>query len=106
MAATLRVRPHKRPDREPCTVVMHLPSHPLAGAQGKVGAHRVALFEKLGPADQPCHWCGLVLPWLGGAAKAINADHLDGDRLNNDPRNLVPACLQCNTKRGRRHVEV
>ncbi len=147
MATTLRIRPHKRPDREPCSLtgctkglyalglcvmhytrlrtrgevgpaeamkapdgaghvgkigylVLHLPSHPLAGAQGKVGAHRVALFEKLGPADQPCHWCGRELPWLGGAAKAINVDHLDFDKLNNDPGNLVASCLDCNTKRG------
>lgn len=25
------------------------------------------------------------------------ADHLDDDRLNNDPANLVPSCIPCNT---------
>jgi hypothetical protein len=28
-------------------------------------------------------------------------DHLDGNRLNNDPANLVPACTPCNVMRGR-----
>ena len=84
--------------------LLFLPAHPLASAHGQVGAHRVTLFEKLGPAEHPCHWCGSVLPWLGGSGAAINVDHLDGDRLNNHPDNLVPSCLACNTKRGR-HAE-
>jgi len=42
------------------------------------------------------------LPWRGGASRAINVDHLDGDRLNNAPTNLVVSCLDCNTKRGAR----
>lgn len=31
---------------------------------------------------------------------SVNVDHLDGDRLNNDPDNLVPSCGWCNTNRG------
>lgn len=82
-------------------LTVHIPGHPLATAQGKVYAHRAALFDKLGPDPQPCHWgCGRVLPWRGGASVAVNVDHLDANRLNNDPANLVASCLDCNTKRG------
>lgn len=74
--------------------------HPVATSQGKAYEHRVVLYEKLGQGPHPCHWCGKRMPWKGGAAVAINVDHLDGDRLNNSPDNLVASCLDCNTKRG------
>jgi hypothetical protein len=64
-----------------------------------VREHRVALFEKLGPGDHPCHWCGMQLAWFGRQSERICTDHLDFNRLNNDPSNLVPACLDCNAKR-------
>lgn len=76
-----------------------IPGHPLATAQNKVAVHRVVLYERIGPGRHPCHWCGKSLPWMGGADVAINVDHLDHNRLNNDPDNLVPSCLDCNTKR-------
>lgn len=81
---------------------IHAPGHPVATAQGKAYEHRVVLYDSLGEGPHPCHWCQRPMPWLGGAADAINVDHLDGDRLNNLPDNLVPACLDCNTKRGTR----
>lgn len=80
-------------------LILCRPGHPLAGAQGKVRANRVVLFDQLGPGEHPCHWCGVELPWQGEPSRRINADHLDGDTLNNDPANLVPACLACNTGR-------
>lgn len=80
--------------------VLNIPSHPLARAQGKVAEHRVVLFAKIGAADHSCHWCGKLLAWTGVRQSVkIMADHVDHDRLNNDPTNLVPACLDCNTKR-------
>lgn len=79
--------------------VIKAPGHPLAGAQDKALEHRVALYEVIGPGEHPCHWCGKELPWLGGAGVCINVDHLDHNRLNNHPSNLVAACLDCNTKR-------
>lgn len=79
--------------------VLNLPSHPLARAQGKVPEHRVVLYAKVGPGPHPCHWCGTTLEWNATAGTRINADHLDWDKLNNDPSNLVPACLNCNTRR-------
>lgn len=75
------------------------PAHPLATAQGKVATHRAVLFDTIGPGPHPCHWCNVSLTWHGSARGRINADHLDHDRLNNDPSNLVPSCLDCNTKR-------
>ena len=77
--------------------------HPLAGAQGKLLVNRLVLFEKIGPGGHPCHWCGRPLVWRKGRVKAdsILADHLDEDRTNNEPDNLVAACNACNTTRGR-----
>lgn len=64
--------------------------------------HKLVLFEKLGGGDHPCHWCGRLLRWVKGTAgDALVADHLDGDRRNNEPANLVPACNGCNTIRAR-----
>lgn len=80
--------------------VGHDAAHPLATAQGKLLAHRSALYEVLGGGLHPCHWCGKRLTWRGAAESRICVDHLNDDRLDNDPANLVAACLDCNTKRG------
>ena len=79
--------------------VLHSEGHPLAVAQGKVLEHRVVLFNALGAGQHSCHWCGVPLTWRGPAKSRINVDHLDWDKLNNDAANLVPSCLDCNTKR-------
>lgn len=84
-------------------LVVNRPSHPLATSQGKLLAHRGVLYDAIGEGPHPCHWCGKLLPWQGySAAHCINVDHLDFDRLNNKRENLVPSCLDCNTKRGRK----
>lgn len=80
--------------------VIKAPGHPLATAQGKLLEHRAVLYAAIGDGLHPCHWCGKKLPWRGGAARAINVDHLDDNRLNNALTNLVVSCLDCNTKRG------
>ena len=82
-------------------LVVHAPGHPLAEgrAQGKIEAHRVILYESLGEGPHPCHWCDRMLPWRGAPGERICVDHLDFDKLNNSPSNLVPSCLDCNTKR-------
>lgn len=71
------------------------PDHPLAGATGFVLEHRVVLFDAIGNGPHPCHWCGKTLTW----SPELTVDHLDWDRSNNDPANLVPACAACNGAR-------
>jgi len=74
--------------------------HLLATSQDKLLAHRGVLYDAIGPGPHPCHWCARSLPWQGKtAADCINVDHLDFNRLNNARQNLVPSCLDCNTKR-------
>jgi hypothetical protein len=73
----------------------------MAWKNGEVLEHRRVLYDAIGPGPHECHWsgisgCGKVLEW--GGTGGIQADHLDGDKLNNDPTNLVPSCLGCNRK--------
>jgi len=72
----------------------YLPSHPLAGKNGKVAVSRLVLYDKLCGVAEPCHWCGCSLIW-----KTLCADHLDSDGMNNAPENLVPSCRGCNANR-------
>jgi len=83
-----------------------LPGHPLAGPDGRIAVHRLALFMKIGPGTHPCYWCQSQVTWVlrtrteGGRESDLMADHLDGNCRNNDPANLVPACSFCNVLRG------
>lgn len=75
---------------------------PKRGRRVVVYKHKLILFEKIGPGQHPCHWCGASLRWGHGTAEGIIVgDHLDGDPTNNHPDNLVPACNGCNTIRAR-----
>lgn len=77
-----------------------MPFHPLAMKNGKVTVHRMALYEKIGAGNHPCHHCGKVLDWHSEyRATKLTVDHLDWNRKNNDPANLVPSCFGCNFKR-------
>jgi hypothetical protein len=69
--------------------------HPLA-LDGEVSEHRQLLYDLVGPGPHPCHWCGRLLEWPD-----IKCDHLDGDLLNNDPKNLVVSSNNCNLRRGK-----
>lgn len=72
--------------------------HPLASKNGDVGEHRMVLYDKIGPGPHPCYWgCGKLLEW--GGLEGIIADHVDHDKSNNDPANLVPSCNPCNWRR-------
>lgn len=86
---------HVRPDGY---IVTRNRSHPLAAARGYVYVHRAALYDRIGPGRHSCHWCGVSVEW-GDADSPLTADHLDWDRRNNTPENLVPSCLACNSKR-------
>lgn len=81
----------------------HAYGHPLADSQGRVLVHRVTLYDKIGPGEHPCHWCGSFVRWddrpVEHPDSSLCVDHLDADRANNDPANLVPSCLACNSRR-------
>lgn len=78
------------------------PEHPLAMANGKVYAHRAALYDKIGAGSHSCHWCGASVQWdaTRGDADCLNVDHLNGVGDDNRAENLVPSCPACNTTRG------
>lgn len=85
--------------------------HPLAPASGRVAVSRLVLYDKIGSGPHKCHWCGSSLEWRIGtsshAPDALFVDHLDWDRLNDDPANLVASCGDCNARRaapGRRNA--
>ncbi len=72
-----------------------LRGHPLADARGRVYAHRVALYDSIPVDPIPCFWCGAPLTW----GVDLFVDHLNHDRHDNAPTNLVPACNGCNAGR-------
>lgn len=78
------------------------PGHPLAQADGKVYAHRAALYEKIGPGSHKCAHCGRSVTWDGAGISRLVVDHKDDDRWNNDHENLQPSCRMCNSKRAER----
>ncbi len=77
--------------------------HPLAPPSGAVAISRVTLYDRIGPGEHPCHWCGDLVEWMVGRGvrnpRALLVDHLDHDATNDDPANLVPSCNPCNSHR-------
>ena len=74
--------------------------HPIAPKSGHVFAHRIVLFDAIGPGSHDCHWCGKSVSWhVEQRRGGLEVDHLDGDKTNNALSNLVPACTSCNSKR-------
>lgn len=78
--------------------------HPLASFYGELLEHRKVLYEKIGPGSHPCHWCGKMREWANGG-QGIHVDHLDDDKLNNNPDNLVPSCKRCNGYRSKEVIK-
>lgn len=87
-------------------IVVRVKDHPLtAGRATTIYLHRKILFDTVGPADQPCHWCRIRLAWFpppGTRNPQLNVVQLDGDYTVTDVTRLVPACMAC-TIRERRH---
>ncbi len=79
--------------------------HPLAQANGTVRVNRAVLYKKIGPGKHRCHWCPKVITWCNKFATMIVADHLDENKWNNSPENLVAACQDCNFNRPKRDAE-
>jgi hypothetical protein len=53
------------------------------------------LYARTGPNRQACDGCGRTVEW----GTTLEVDHLDRDRANNTPANLVPVCRACNNRR-------
>lgn len=91
-------------------VWVHIParSHPLSeglriyeGNRVRIMEHRLVLFDSIGPGSHPCNWCDQIVDW-GMPPKTLGSlvvDHLNWDRADNNPDNLVPSCERCNTLR-------
>lgn len=79
--------------------------HPIAPPSGVVAVARLVLYDKIGPGEHQCHWCGAAVRWIAGGGPAtpnsLLADHLNWDRLDDSPENLVPSCNSCNAHRTR-----
>lgn len=78
--------------------------HPLA-RNGRIYKHRKVLYDTIGEGPHPCHWCQIPLMWSAPgdswrSSKCIQVDHVNSDKSNNTPDNLVPSCRKCNTNRG------
>jgi hypothetical protein len=67
---------------------------------GREYEHRIVLRAVIGGDPHPCHWCNRMLAW----GVDLHVDHVDHDKLNNDPRNLVPSCQPCNNSRSRKRL--
>lgn len=87
--------------------MLYLPGHPLAGKAKYLPEHRVLLWNRIGPGPHPCHYCGTLIDWLPGEYTkkgALGVDHIDRNRANNNPSNLVPSCQACNNRNTSRTV--
>jgi hypothetical protein len=69
--------------------------HPLAMKDGRVHEHRAVAYKAHEGQCPSCFWCAARLTWPDAVI-----DHLDEDKKNNEPANLVVACNPCNRARG------
>lgn len=76
-------------------IKLFIPGHPLADNQGTVFEHRKVLYDKLGDGIHQCQWCGAEISW-----DDIVVDHLNENKQDNSPDNLVASCNNCNRARG------
>lgn len=76
-------------------VILRRPNHPLADSDGRVAEHRVVAFDAYAGICPNCFWCDTNLSWDDAVV-----DHLDENKQNNVPRNLVVSCNRCNRSRG------
>lgn len=73
--------------------------HELGYGNGLVAEHRKVLFNMVGIGPHLCFHCGRHIGWRQERPDGLQCDHLDWDRLNNDPGNLVASCGPCNLAR-------
>lgn len=74
---------------------VYAPNHPLkVGKRNYIAEHRTVLYAKIGTALKSCEICGKSITW-----ETCHVDHIDENKRNNDPSNLRPTCITCNTHR-------
>lgn len=77
-------------------VIIRCPDHPLCKRSGRnlEYEHRVIFHDTHGEGPFSCHWCSNSLTWT-----TLDIDHVDENKTNNDPSNLVASCPPCNRRR-------
>lgn len=88
-------RTYKRTMRPDGYVVVRTPGHPLARADGALSEHRRVAYDVRAGVCEPCYWCRTPLSWDDAVI-----DHLNENRSDNRPENLVVSCNDCNRARG------
>lgn len=69
--------------------------HPMSDGNGHAYEHRKVMFDQHGGECPGCGWCGVPLQWSSAVV-----DHLNEDKSDNTPSNLVVSCNDCNRARG------
>jgi hypothetical protein len=100
--AALRPRPSNKPTPLTRYLKVAWPGHPLAHRNGAVYLHRAILFDTIGDGVHSCYWCGKSMAWNTEGMEPLHADHVNNDRRDNRPENLVPSCFVCNIQRSTR----
>lgn len=75
--------------------------HPACNASGLTNIHRLILWDKVDGKSVPCAECGEMLRWdvVSTDLNFVVGDHVDENKLNNDPSNIEPVHAACNVKR-------
>lgn len=74
----------------------HSKNHPMCGGKsGMLYEHRMVAYDVRNGICECCFWCGKELTW-----KSCVIDHLNEDKHDNRPENLLISCVNCNRARG------
>lgn len=95
---TLKPRKGQHEHSHGYIVLSGMKGHPLAtpGKPNDLYEHRAVFFVEHGPGPFSCHHCGAVVTW-----NDMHVDHLNDDKADNTPANLVASCAACNTWRAK-----
>ena len=76
-------------------IIEHQPGHVLARPlTAQLYQHRRVKFDEIGYGPHQCRYCSCHIHWGSG----LEVDHVDTDRANNSPDNLVECCGPCNKR--------
>ena len=71
--------------------------HPLSSTDGNVYLHRIVAYAKYKGLDPVCHYCRKPLRWKSDDwSDRVTGEHLNGNKLDNSPKNIEVACNPCN----------